>query len=79
MKKRKTREEKLRTKKRMEQVGGFSVSHSMIKKADKSIKSNNFNSESNTNHFKADLTKTLFLTMLVLALELAFWQILTRR
>lgn len=30
----------------------------------------------NTNQFKADLTKTLVLTMLVLALELALWQYL---
>ncbi|HEX9008374.1 MAG TPA: hypothetical protein VF837_03900 [Patescibacteria group bacterium] len=77
-KQRKTRSQKIHSQKRLEEASAFSVKPEWIKKSDKSIVSPVALSKDELHFFKTDLTKTLFLTMLVLALELALWQYLSR-
>ncbi len=72
---RRTKNQKLKTSERKE---GFVIKNEWLinKKASSvPVSSTNFNGK----FFRQDLTKTFVLTMLVLALELALWQYLTRR
>lgn len=72
---RKTKQQKLKTNERKE---GFQIKSEWLKTAEvsknisKEIKVDN-------KYFRADLTKTFVLTMLVLALELALWHYLSRQ
>lgn len=77
-KKRKTKTQKIRSAERNR--GGFSIKSEWLKTSNGSKEDHNHTEEviQNKRYFKADLTKTLVLTMLVLALELALWQYLTR-
>ena len=78
-KKRKTRNQKVKASAKRE--AGFSIKSDWLK-TDKTVKENQSISDSiktNNKYFRTDLTKTFVLTMLVLALELALWQYLTRR
>ena len=78
-KKRKTRDQKIQSEKRMEKSATFKVNPEWIKKSDKSIISSPIISNNELSFFKSDLTKTFLLSMLVLAVELALWQYLSRR
>ena len=77
--KRKTREQKIKSSQRENKAIAFKVKSDWLTKSDKSTNSSIEISGKELGFFKADLTKTLFLTMLVLAVELALWQILSRR
>lgn len=74
-KKRRTKNQKLKA---AERKTGFQIKPEWLKTAEtdknipKEIKVDN-------RYFRADLTKTFVLTMLVLALELALWNYLSRR
>ena len=75
---RKTRKEKIRSEQRKEEVNTFKIKNewlvsNSIKTADATILGTE-----DKKYFRLDLTKTFFLTMLVLALELALWQYLSR-
>lgn len=74
-KKRKTKAQKQKASVRREE--GFKIDSKWLEsktaqKLSKAIKVDSLDSK----HFRADLTKTFVLTMLVLALELALWQYL---
>ena len=75
---RKTKKEKIHAKERRQQAGGFSINEEWlntdVKKPVKKIELD----PSEKKFFKADLTKTVILTMLVVALELAIWSYLSR-
>ena len=76
-KQRKTKKTKIRSSERKLASQGFTIDKALLKtrlsKA-KTVES----SPTDKKYFKADLTKTLLLTMLVLALELAIWNYLSR-
>lgn len=76
-KQRRTKKEKVRTSKRVERQSGFQINEELFTKSEKKAPTTLKTSENK--YLKADLTKTLILTMLVLALELALWQYLSRR
>ncbi len=76
--KRKTREQKIKSRKRAEEFQAYKVSSDWLIKSAESDNSVKLVSKNELGFFKADLTKTLFLTMLVLAVELALWQLLSR-
>ncbi len=75
---RKTKKEKVRATERKVKTEGFVIKEEWLK-TDKSRNQTRFElNPSGKNYFRTDLTKTLILTMLVLALELAIWQYLSR-
>lgn len=78
-KKRKTREQKIRTTERKIVAEGFRVNPDWLAKSDKNTEKESAQEKVKLNYFKLDLTKTFVLTMLVLAFELALWQWLARR
>jgi len=73
MRRTKTREEKIRTQKRHDELGGFKVDPAWIKKTKPANEQPKLSTEGVV-YLKSDLTKTFVLTMLVLAFELALWQ-----
>lgn len=73
---RKTKKEKLLTSQRKLTTTGFVIDDRWLQNKQKKIKVESPPSQKVS--FKADLTKTLILTMLVLALELAIWNYLSR-
>lgn len=72
---RKTKNQKLKTAERKQ---GFTIKSEWLKTGEVS---KNISKEIKVDNkqFRADLTKTFVLTMLVLALELALWNYLSRR
>ena len=76
-KSRKTKKEKVRSTQRQQQ-SAFKVKEEWLKTDSKKSRPSNEVSVSGTKFFRQDLTKTFVLTMLVLALELALWQYLSR-
>ena len=77
-KERKTRKEKIRTEHRKEDVSTFKIKSEWLVSGSKKAVDARVLDPENKKFFKLDLTKTFFLTMLVLALELALWQYLSR-
>lgn len=75
-KQRRTRKDKLMTTQRRQESQGFVVKEEWLKA--KKVKATVSASPAEAKYFKTDLTKTLLLTMLVLALELAIWNYLSR-
>ncbi|KKT73524.1 MAG: hypothetical protein UW68_C0007G0009 [Candidatus Collierbacteria bacterium GW2011_GWB1_44_6] len=75
-KQRKTKKEKLRTTERKLKTEGFVIKDEWLKT--KTEKKTVVLAAGEKKYFKADLTKTGILTMLVLALELAIWSYLSR-
>lgn len=75
-KKRKTKKDKVKADQRRQSAGGFVINDEWLKTSPKKQVAEVTPSEKK--FFKADLTKTLILTMLVLALELAIWNYLSR-
>jgi len=71
---RKTKTQKIKARERRE---GFVIKNEWLKSDKKITESVKEMSTTEKNFFRQDLTKTLVLTMLVLALELALWQYLT--
>lgn len=75
-KQRKTKREKVSTSQRTQATQGFVINDEWLKtKTKKAVVEL---APEDKVFLKADLTKTLILTMLVLALELALWQYLSR-
>ncbi len=72
---RRTKKAKIMTSKRQE-AQGFVIKDEWLKTGPKKMAPEVGVDENKS--FKADLTKTLLLTMLVLALELAIWNYLSR-
>lgn len=72
-KQRKTKRQKIRTE---ERKAGFVIKNEWLKTSGKATEVSREMSIVDKNFFRRDLTKTLVLTMLVLALELALWQYL---
>ncbi len=70
---RRTKSQKLKT---VERKAGFQIKSEWLKtpEADKNVSKE---IKVDSGYFKADLTKTFVLTMLVLALELALWHYLS--
>ena len=77
-KQRKTKKEKLQSVERKEKAQGFVIDQSLLKDSPKSVRKKTGLVLEEKRFFKADLTKTVILTMLVLALELAIWSYLSR-
>ena len=77
-KKRKTRKEKIKTENRQKIEGMFKVEADWLKLGTKSVKKEVVFDELDRKYLRMDLTKTLLLSMLVLALELALWKYLSR-
>ena len=75
-KQRKTKKTKVRSLERRRVAQGFVVDESLLKA--KTSKAKVESLPTDIKCFRADLTKTLILTMLVLALELAIWNYLSR-
>jgi len=75
---RKTRKEKIQSTKRAAASSGFKISTEWLKDEIQQEKVVPVMSKNESKYFRADLTKTFFLTMLVLALEIALWQYLSR-
>ncbi len=75
-KQRKTRKAKVRSSERKQHSEGFVIDESLLKV--KTSKKVIVATATDKKYFKADLTKTLILTMLVLALEFAIWNYLSR-
>lgn len=75
-KQRKTKKAKVRASERRLASPGFVVNQALLKTPAKTKIAEP--SATDKKYFKADLTKTLILTMLVLALELAIWSYLSR-
>jgi len=75
-KKRRTKKQKVRTQKRRTQQAnsGFVISEKTLGKTEKTRKIKESSSKTENSFFRADLTKTLLVTMLALALELACWR-----
>lgn len=75
-KKRKTKKQKIRTQKRRTQQtnSGFVIPEKTLSKTKKTRKIKESSSKTENSFFRADLTKTLLVTMLALALELACWR-----
>lgn len=72
---RKTKYQKLKTSERKE---GFQIKSEWLKTAEVN-KNISKEIKVDSKYFRADLTKTFVLTMLVLALELALWHYLSRQ
>ncbi len=75
-KQRKTKKAKVMTSQRKQGAEGFVIKSEWLKTGTKRVVVEPLPGEKK--FFKADLTKTLILTMLVLALELAIWNYLSR-
>ena len=75
-KSRKTKKEKLQSKERRQKAEGFVIKDEWL--TGSTPKAKTVKTPSDLKYFRTDLTKTLFLTMLVLAVELAIWQYLSR-
>jgi hypothetical protein len=75
-KKRRTKKQKMQTQKRRTQQAnsGFVIPEATLKKNIKMKKIKESSSKMKNSHFRSDLTKTLLVTMLALALELACWR-----
>ncbi|KKT39638.1 hypothetical protein A3K29_01945 [Candidatus Collierbacteria bacterium RIFOXYB2_FULL_46_14] len=73
---RKTKREKIISQERKQQAEGFAIKDEWLT-TNKPIIKTELDREG-ARFFKADLTKTAILTMLVLALELAIWSYLSR-
>ena len=72
---RKTKNQKIKAQERRE---GFQIKSEWLKSPE-SIQRISKDIKSDNKYFRADLTKTFVLTMLVLALELALWHYLSRQ
>lgn len=77
-KKRRTKKQKVRTQERRTQQSnsGFVIPEATLKKTKKNKKIKESSSKTENSFLGADLTKTLLVTMLALALELACWRLL---
>lgn len=75
---RKTRKQKLRSEMRQKENEAFRVKAEWLQTGTKSKKAITLYNEPEKKFLRLDLTKTLLLSMLVLALELALWQYLSR-
>lgn len=75
---RKTKKEKVRSEIRRKERDTFTVKEEWLKTGTKKEKSVTVLSEPERKYLRLDLTKTFLLSMLVLALELALWQYLSR-
>lgn len=73
---RKTKREKIQSQERKQKAEGFAIKDEWLT-TNKTIIKTELNLE-DKRFFKADLTKTVILTMLVVALELAIWSYLSR-
>jgi len=77
-KKQKTRKEKLRSELRRKESEMFQVKEEWLNSGTKKKKMGVILSEPDKRYLRLDLTKTFLLSMLVLALELAYFWYLTR-
>ena len=77
-KNRKTKKEKVRSEQRMKEGEGFQVKEEWLKTGTKRGNMPVVLNEPGRKYLRLDLTKTFLLSMLVLALELAIWQYLSR-
>ena len=77
-KQRKTRKEKVRSEVRRKEGEAFTVKAQWLEIGTKKAKSVVVLGEPGKKFLRLDLTKTFLLSMLVLALELALWQYLSR-
>ncbi|HAI22562.1 TPA: hypothetical protein DCP77_00380 [Candidatus Collierbacteria bacterium] len=77
-KQRKTRKEKVRSEIRQKERESFQVKAEWLQTGTKSTKTAVVLGETGKRFLRLDLTKTFLLSMLVLALELALWQYLSR-
>lgn len=75
---RKTKKEKIRAEKRKIESQQFSIKNEWLKVEPKKANEIITLAPEDRKFLRLDLTKTFFLTMLVLALELALWQYLSR-
>ena len=75
---RKTRKEKIRSEVRQKEKEMFVVKAEWLETGTKKEKSSIVLNEPERKYLRLDLTKTFLLSMLVLALELALWQYLSR-
>lgn len=75
-KQRRTKRDKQRSSQKKPSTGGFVINEAWLKTKPQKKEIDELPVQKEI--FKADLTKTLILTMLVLALELALWQYLLR-
>jgi len=75
---RKTKKEKVRSEIRRKEDQMFAVKAEWLKTGTKKAKSVVAPGEPDKKFLRLDLTKTFLLSMLVLALELALWQYLSR-
>ena len=76
--KRKTRKQKINSGIRQKEAGAFTVEAEWLKTGTKATKKAVVLGEPDRKFLRLDLTKTFLLSMLVLALELALWQYLSR-
>lgn len=76
--KRKTRKQKIRSEIRQKENETFKVEADWLKTGTKGTKKTVVLGEPGKKFLRLDLTKTFLLSMLVLALELALWQYLSR-
>jgi len=77
-KSRKTRKEKILSEQRRAENETFQVKAEWLKTGTKKGKRTIVTNEPSKKHMLTDLTKTLVISMLVLALELAIWMYLSR-
>jgi len=77
-KNRKTRKEKIRSDLRRKESETFQVKEEWLNAETKNVKETVTLNETDRRFLKLDLTKTFFLSMLVLALEIALWQYFLR-
>jgi hypothetical protein len=77
-KNRKTKKEKVRSEQRRKEGEMFQVKEEWLKTGIKKAPTAVVLSEPGRKYLRLDLTKTFLLSMLVLALELALWQYLSR-
>lgn len=75
---RKTKKEKIRAEQRKAEVAQFTVKDEWLNTNTKKTVASTILNREGKKYFKLDLTKTFFLTMLVVALELALWQYLSK-
>lgn len=75
---RKTKKDKVRSSARKERAEGFVIKKEWLETGKNTQSAKSDLNPSIKKYLRTDLTKTLILTMLVLALELAIWQYLSR-
>lgn len=75
---RKTRKDKIRSEARQKENYTFQVKEEWLKTGSKKGKTEVALDDSGKKYLRTDLTKTLVISMLVLALELALWMYLSR-